>query len=115
MKQRLAAEASLMGQRRIGCDRLRFRVMSAESAALLITSGITVGMSGFTGSGYPKADGMEFRLRYNSNLVVREEKNNRGENDEQERSALGFGLCNGPSASIRRLASSVVPNFRVRR
>jgi succinyl-CoA:acetate CoA-transferase len=29
--------------------------MSAESAALLITSGSTVGMSGFTGAGYPKA------------------------------------------------------------
>jgi succinyl-CoA:acetate CoA-transferase len=40
---------------RIGCERLRSKVMSAESAALLITSGSTVGMSGFTGAGYPKA------------------------------------------------------------
>jgi acyl-CoA hydrolase len=44
-----------MGQRRIGCDRLHSKVMSAESAALLITSGITVGMSGFTDSGYPSS------------------------------------------------------------
>ncbi len=33
----------------------RSKVMSAEDAAALIRSGSTVGMSGFTGSGYPKA------------------------------------------------------------
>jgi succinyl-CoA:acetate CoA-transferase len=44
-----------MDRSRIGCDRLRSKVMSAERAASLITSGSTVGMSGFTGSGYPKA------------------------------------------------------------
>ena len=48
-------EAKLIDQQRIGCVRLRSKVMSAESAASLITSGSTVGMSGFTGSGYPKA------------------------------------------------------------
>ena len=31
------------------------RVMSAEAAAALIPSGANVGMSGFTGAGYPKA------------------------------------------------------------
>jgi succinyl-CoA:acetate CoA-transferase len=31
------------------------KVMSAEDAAALITSGSTIGMSGFTGAGYPKA------------------------------------------------------------
>ena len=31
------------------------RVMSAEEAAALIGSGTRIGMSGFTGSGYPKA------------------------------------------------------------
>ncbi|MCD2171901.1 acetyl-CoA hydrolase/transferase family protein [Rhizobium sp. C4] len=31
------------------------RIMSAEDAAALIPSGATVGMSGFTGSGYPKS------------------------------------------------------------
>ncbi|MCE3543543.1 acetyl-CoA hydrolase, partial [Escherichia coli] len=91
---------------------------SAEDAAALITSGSTVGMSGFTGSGYPKAvplalaarieaehaagrafrvrvwtgastgpeldgalakaDGIEFRLPYNSDPLARE-KINRGE------------------------------------
>ena len=40
---------------KIACNRLRARVMSAEHAASLIPSGSTVGMSGFTGSGYPKA------------------------------------------------------------
>lgn len=34
---------------------LRDRVMTADQAAALIKSGDTVGMSGFTGSGYPKA------------------------------------------------------------
>lgn len=34
---------------------LRAKVMSAEEAAASITPGMTVGMSGFTGSGYPKA------------------------------------------------------------
>ncbi|WP_210357282.1 acetyl-CoA hydrolase/transferase family protein [Sphingomonas beigongshangi] len=103
---------------RIAAPALRSRIMSAEDAAALITSGSTVGMSGFTGSGYPKAvplalaarievehaagrafrvrvwtgastgpeldgalakaDGIEFRLPYNSDPVARE-KINRGE------------------------------------
>ena len=40
---------------RIGCERLRSKLMSAEAAAAFIESDSTVGMSGFTGSGYPKA------------------------------------------------------------
>lgn len=107
-----------MDQDRIGCDRLRAKVMGAEDAAALIDSGSTVGLSGFTGSGYPKAvplalaarieeqhtagnpfsvrvwtgastgpeldgalakaDGIEFRLPYNSDPIARE-KINRGE------------------------------------
>ncbi|MEG8055465.1 acetyl-CoA hydrolase/transferase family protein [Sphingomonas sp. 22L2VL55-3] len=103
---------------RIANDSLRDRIMSAEDAAALITSGSTVGLSGFTGSGYPKAvpmalaarieaehaagnpfrirvwtgastgpeldgalakaDGIEFRLPYNSDPIARE-KINRGE------------------------------------
>ena len=107
-----------MDQDRIGCDRLRAKVMNAEDAAALIKSGSTLGLSGFTGSGYPKAvplalaarieaqhaagnpfsvrvwtgastgpeldgalakaDGIEFRLPYNSDPIARE-KINRGE------------------------------------
>ncbi|KQS51613.1 MULTISPECIES: acetyl-CoA hydrolase/transferase family protein [unclassified Sphingomonas] len=103
---------------RIANERLRDRIMSADDAAALITSGSTVGLSGFTGSGYPKAvpmalaarieaehaagnpfrirvwtgastgpeldgalakaDGIEFRLPYNSDPIARE-KINRGE------------------------------------
>ena len=103
---------------RIQHDGLAARVMSAEDAAALISSGSTIGMSGFTGSGYPKAvpialakrmetereagrpfrvrvwtgastgpeqdgalakaDGIEFRLPYNSDPIARE-KINRGE------------------------------------
>ena len=40
---------------RIKCDSLRNRIMSAEDAAALISPGSTLGLSGFTGSGYPKA------------------------------------------------------------
>jgi len=40
---------------RILCPTLRNRIMSADEAAALIPSGATVGMSGFTGAGYPKA------------------------------------------------------------
>jgi succinyl-CoA:acetate CoA-transferase len=40
---------------RILCPELRDRIMSAEEAAALIPSGVNVGMSGFTGAGYPKA------------------------------------------------------------
>lgn len=103
---------------RILSETLRRKVMSAEAAAELIRPGSTVGLSGFTGSGYPKAaplalaarmdeahargerfrvrvwtgastgpeldgalaraDGIEFRLPYNSDPIARE-KINRGE------------------------------------
>ena len=105
---------------RIAPQSLRAKIMTAEEAAALIGSGDTVGMSGFTGSGYPKAvplalaarieaehaagrpfrvrvwtgastgpeldgalakaDGIEFRLPYNSDPIARE-KINRGEMD----------------------------------
>ena len=40
---------------RIACPTLQSRVMDADAAAALITPGTVVGMSGFTGAGYPKA------------------------------------------------------------
>jgi len=40
---------------RILCPELKHLVMSAEEAAKLISPGANVGMSGFTGAGYPKA------------------------------------------------------------
>jgi succinyl-CoA:acetate CoA-transferase len=109
-----------MSASRIGLEALKARVMPAEAAAALIAPGETVGMSGFTGSGYPKAvpmalasrieaehaagnpfrlrvwtgastgpeldgalakaDGIEFRLPYNSDPIARD-KINRGEMD----------------------------------
>ncbi len=103
---------------RIENHELRSKVMPAEEAARLIESGTAVGMSGFTGSGYPKAvplalaarieaehaagrafkvrmwtgastgpeldgalakaDGIEFRLPYNSDPIARE-RINKGE------------------------------------
>ena len=44
-----------MNSSRIADPALRARVMSAADAAALIAPGSTVGMSGFTGAGYPKA------------------------------------------------------------
>ena len=104
-----------MTNSRIQHPALRDRIMSAEDAASLITNGTTIGMSGFTGSGYPKsvplalaarieaehaagnpfkvkiwsgastgpeldgalakADGIEFRLPYNSDPIAREKIN----------------------------------------
>ncbi|MET0338062.1 MAG: acetyl-CoA hydrolase/transferase family protein [Caulobacter sp.] len=103
---------------RIACPQLRAKVTTAEQAAAMIGHGEAVGMSGFTGSGYPKAvptalaarmeakhaagdpfrirvwtgastgpeldgalakaDGIEFRLPYNSDPIARE-KINHGE------------------------------------
>ena len=40
---------------RVRCSALHARIMSAEQAAALIPHGVNVGMSGFTGAGYPKA------------------------------------------------------------
>lgn len=100
---------------RIRNDALRSKVMGAEDAARLIENGTTVGMSGFTGSGYPKAvplalaarieerhaagdpfkvsmwtgastgpeldgalakaNGIDFRLPYNSDPIAREQIN----------------------------------------
>ena len=40
---------------RVLSSQLRSKIMSADEAASLIHSGATVGMSGFTGAGYPKA------------------------------------------------------------
>lgn len=109
-----------MSAGRIALASLQAKVMSAEAAAALIDPASTVGMSGFTGSGYPKAvplalakrieaehaagnpfrlrvwtgastgpeldgalakaDGIEFRLPYNSDPIARD-KINRGEMD----------------------------------
>ncbi|MFM6988600.1 MAG: propionyl-CoA--succinate CoA transferase, partial [Arenimonas sp.] len=44
-----------MSEDRILHPGLRARLVSAEQAAALIQPGETVAMSGFTGSGYPKA------------------------------------------------------------
>ncbi|SNT73823.1 succinyl-CoA:acetate CoA-transferase [Paracoccus seriniphilus] len=100
---------------RISPTSLRSRIMSADDAASLIHDGAVVGMSGFTGSGYPKAvplalaarieaqhgagnpfrvkiwsgastgpeldgalakaDGIDFRLPYNSDPIAREKIN----------------------------------------
>ena len=40
---------------RVRCSALHSRIMSAADAAALIPAGANVGMSGFTGAGYPKA------------------------------------------------------------
>ena len=44
----------MSGSGRIHCATLRNKIMSADEAAALVPSGVNVGMSGFTGAGYPK-------------------------------------------------------------
>jgi succinyl-CoA:acetate CoA-transferase len=44
----------MSNESRIHNAALRSKIMSAEEAAALIPTGVNVGMSGFTGSGYPK-------------------------------------------------------------
>ena len=44
-----------MSDNRIQCEKLRAKVTDASTAAAFIRPGDTLGMSGFTGSGYPKA------------------------------------------------------------
>ena len=107
-----------MTGRRTGSPAHQSKIMSAQAAAELIAPGTTVGLSGFTGSGYPKAvplalaarieaehaagrpfklriwtgastgpeldgalaraDGIEFRLPYNSDPVARDHINRGG-------------------------------------
>src|SRR5690242_8374936 len=107
--------ARMSERQRIECERLRAKVMEPDAAARYIAPHSTVGMSGFTGSGYPKAvpmalaarieaehaagrpfrvrvwtgastgpeldgalaraEGIEFRLPYNSDPLVREQIN----------------------------------------
>ena len=55
---------------RIACSSLRSKVMNAGDAALLIASGTTVGMSGFTGSGYPKAVPLALAARIEAEHVA---------------------------------------------
>lgn len=48
---------------RIAAPHLKDRIMPAEAAAALIDHGAAIGMSGFTGSGYPKAVPMALAAR----------------------------------------------------
>ena len=45
---------------------LRSKIMTAEAAAALIPSGVNIGMSGFTGSGYPKLVPLALANRMNA-------------------------------------------------
>ena len=44
-----------MSSSQVMSQALRAKIMSADDAAALVPAGVNVGMSGFTGSGYPKA------------------------------------------------------------
>src|SRR5512142_3382070 len=59
----MASSPSMGTTTRILNRQLAQRVMSAEEAAALIGSGTRIGMSGFTGSGYPKAVPMALARR----------------------------------------------------
>jgi hypothetical protein len=48
-------EEAIPNMLRIRNAYLRSKIVSADEAAALIPGGVNVGMSGFTGAGYPKA------------------------------------------------------------
>ena len=56
----------MAGQNRIRNTELRSKIMTAEQAAALISRGSNVGMSGFTGAGYPKAVPLALADRMNA-------------------------------------------------
>lgn len=56
----------MTGRSRIRAPALRAKIMSASEAAAFIPSGATVGMSGFTGSGHPKALPLALAERINA-------------------------------------------------
>ena len=72
---------------RVMSSALRSRVMSADDAAALVPNGANVGMSGFTGSGYPKAVPMALARRI-------EQAQARGEQ-------FRIGVWNGASTATR--------------
>ena len=56
----------MTGFSRVRSPALRAKIMTASEAAAFIPSGATVGMSGFTGSGHPKALPMALAERINA-------------------------------------------------
>src|SRR5512146_1734353 len=62
-KVSLMSSASSLSSARVLNKTVAQRTMSAEDAAALINSGTSIGMSGFTGSGYPKAVPMALARR----------------------------------------------------
>src|SRR5512146_3008092 len=59
----MASSPSMGPSSRVLNTTLAQRAMSAEEAAALIDSGTRIGMSGFTGSGYPKSVPMALARR----------------------------------------------------
>lgn len=55
---------------RIRCASLRAKVMSAEDAIAFIEPGSTLGLSGFTGSGYPKAVPLALAARMEASFAA---------------------------------------------
>jgi succinyl-CoA:acetate CoA-transferase len=51
-------------------SKLESKIMTAEEAAGLIRSGDQIGMSGFTGSGYPKAVPIELDIASRMRIFV---------------------------------------------
>src|SRR5664280_3167217 len=59
----MSSSSTGQAENRVQNSVLAQRVMSAEEAAALIQPGAQIGMSGFTGSGYPKAVPMALARR----------------------------------------------------
>src|ERR1019366_9522679 len=80
--------------RRIHNAAFSSKVMSADEAAALISNGSTIGMSGFTGSGYPKAVPEALARR-----IAEAEKQ-----DDRFSVSVGTGASTGPDLDGARAA-----------
>ena len=102
-----------MQEDRIRHAGLRDRVVSAEQAAALIKPGETVAMSGFTGSGYPKAvplalaaqieqahaDGLPFQIKLMTGASTAPELDGALAKADAIARAIASALARAPSSS----------------
>ncbi|MDO5713247.1 MAG: acetyl-CoA hydrolase/transferase family protein [Tissierellia bacterium] len=85
---------TVLDQRRLRCKELEEKVMSAEEAAQFIKPGMTVGTSGFTPAGYPKAVPLELAKR--------------AENGEELKLTIMTGASVGPEIDARLAESGAM-------
>ena len=77
-------------------ESLKSKIMSAEEAAKMIKSGMTIGVSGFTNIGYPKAVPTGF-----GRIETREGFNDYGRSGDGRRAGWRTRSCRTGEVSLR--------------